>query len=330
MSIKVKVKRRKLVSLTQSGVWDLERDGITQSFISKWLACPESARLRYAKGLVEKVPADYLTFGDVFHRGLEGGFDLVKDSRFQLSPEEARNESVCTVQRLEASKVLYPHTDLEKILGLIEATLWGYFDFWGKKDIATTWVALEEEIETEVTVLGTTFRIRAKIDGLSERKERLTLKETKTKGRVDEVSIAKRLTLDFQTLLYLWLVRRKYGRFAGNVLYDIVRRTQLRQGKAEPLKKFLDRVKKDIAERPEWYFIRFKTLVTEAELDEWERKQLWPILGQIVRWHRKEFHYQNPYSCTNGNYVCPYLSLCSSGDGSGLVKTTKAHAELGT
>lgn len=341
----VLVKRRKAVSDVRSGVWDLIEDGVTQSFVSKFLTCPESARWRYVKGYREKAPSQALQFGDVFHQAKEAGHTLMKDSRFNLSPEEAAQEAGCAVQRLEESRVLYPHEDLEETFGMVEAMIPGYFAVWGKDDLSREWVALEEEIEVPITVLGVTFMLRAKLDGLfrSGKHGRITLTETKTKGRIDEGAIMSKLNIDFQTLFYLALVRIKYGEFARRVMYDVVRRPQLRRGKGgktrhkvpktvppERLVEYINRVKADVLSRPDWYYMRFTMIITEPELDAWIERDLMPILEQIVRWYRKEFNYHNSYACSNGSSVCPFLRLCTSGDKTGLVKVASAHSELGT
>jgi hypothetical protein len=44
---------RVLVPLRQSGVWDLDRDGVTQGLLAKFMTCPEKARLAFIEGLTE-------------------------------------------------------------------------------------------------------------------------------------------------------------------------------------------------------------------------------------------------------------------------------------
>lgn len=325
--MKIKVKKK-----PPTDVWELRRDGVTQSLIGNFLTCPEKARLRYVKGYREKKPSEAIQFGDVFHKAMDAGYSYIKDNRFNLSQEEAANVAMIEVQRIEASKILYPHEDLEMLLGTVEATIPGYFLYWGKKDIGRKWIALEEEIEVEITIDGVTFLLRAKLDGLFELNSgRWVLKETKTKGRIDETAILTKLNIDFQTLFYLWLIRAKWGVHAGKVLYDVVRRTQLRQKTktGETVSQFITRVRKDIEDRPNWYFMRFNMSLTESELDEWAESDLMSVLRQLVRWSNKEFNYRNSWACSGGSFPCPFLRVCTMGDKTGLIKVDSAHSELG-
>ncbi len=108
--------------------------------------------------------------------------------------------------------------------------------------------------------------------------------ETKTKSSIDDVAIQDGLRADLQTCLYLYSLRREYKREPRSILYNIVRRPQLRPKKDEHANTYKQRVAEDIKARPDWYFRRYEVTVVPGDLELFVETTLDPVLRQLLQW----------------------------------------------
>ena len=127
--------------------------------------------------------------------------------------------------------------------------------------------------------------LRGVLDGIFEKNKCLYLLETKTKGRIDELTLQGMLHKDTQTQLYLYVMSKLYpDKKIDGVCYDVVRNPQLRIGKSETLNSYLKRLKADIKARPEWYFVRLQVTMLPQDTEKWVKTFLEPVLYQIAVW----------------------------------------------
>jgi len=314
------------ITKCQSGVWDLHRDGITQGLLSGFMLCPEKVRLGSVEGLSQIRTGGALAFGSLVHDVLDQVYSHVMRKK-NCNDWSTFTRSVLKIalrEKEEADRKIVNEkggADLEALqmleenFGMAEGILPGYLEKWQEDFSDVTWVALEQMFDTHVEVNGKTYRIRGKRDGVyrSKKSKQLWLFETKTKGRVDEDSIMDRLTFDLQVMLYLWSMWKDFGEVPGGVVYNIIRKPQLKQKKGESLSQFIDRIKTDTETRPEFYYMRYQSAITESDLVKWETEFM-AILSQLVRWYEGEFHYKNSSACSMGGVNCQYLSVCSRND----------------
>lgn len=268
-------------------VWDLYRDGITYSMMSKFIICRERFRLATVEGLSYTEPKDALEFGTAFHHCLEhvanGGSctDLKKvlnkfiQSKKGLTPDQQNNFTF--------------------LMRVCEETFRLYYEHWKEMDSAFKFVVREETFEYLYPVPGyRTIKLRGRIDAAYASGQELWLMENKTKGRIDEDLMKSTLSQDMQTMFYCLALEQKFGKQPDGVLYNVIRRSGLRKGVKESDNVFLERTVKDIKDRPAWYFMRWKTQLMPGDLDVWKKRTLEPLLVHICRWWESIMH--NPFN----------------------------------
>jgi len=156
----------------------------------------------------------------------------------------------------------------------------------------------------------------------------LWLFENKFKGRIEAGNLMNQLPLDLQVHIYLYALAKETGRKPKGVLYNIIRRPQLKQKKNEPLSDFIARIGEDVKKRPEFYFIRFEVGIMSREMKDFE-SDLEAMIHDYVMWYRgKRGTYKNGAHCLQP-YPCRYLPICSQNDMSGYWQRTKVFPELG-
>jgi hypothetical protein len=168
----------------------------------------------------------------------------------------------------------------------------------------------------------------------------LGLFETKTKSSIDDVAIQSGLRADLQTMLYLYSLRREYREEPGEILYNVIRRPQLRQKGNESLQAYGQRLTEDIKERPAWYFRRFEVTVLPGDLETFVSTTLDPVLRCLLEWWesikdhpfdrwRSPYHYRNLAALTTGwGTRAPLYDLMILGNKSQYFRRSSPFPEL--
>lgn len=311
---------------TTTPVWELYRDGITQSMLQSFLKCKERFRLSNVEGLklggVRSTAA--LDFGELFHRILEvvyGAFgeaeDKAKfvadiprmveefiDKSYDAALEEYK-EMPKGVEAFEAMQLKY--------VAAHELAV-GYFEFHEKDWEELQWVELEKVFDIPYkTLRGNTIRIRGKRDGGFRSRGGLYLFETKTKGRIDNEFIIDTLGFDLQVGIYSDSLEYDYQEVPAGCLYNVARRPQLKRKYNESLTDFRERIRAHIASDPEHYYLRFPVTFSEDERSRW-KNEFAHIVDELESWNEGQYRYRNQASCQTIYGSCPFLRLCSSGD----------------
>lgn len=287
-------------------IWDLYEDGVTQGSISRFLECREQFRLRYVFGWQTKARSTTTAFGSAFH-------DILANVQFKnLSVDKA-------VQRyLKGMGDLAPtqRESVSLMLAEVKLIIELYLEHYKKEHARWKFIGREQEFKITHEVAFPTGRIydvplRGVFDGIFERNKHIYLLETKTKGRIDELTLTGMLHKDVQTQLYLYVMSRLYPKKKiDGVCYDVVRNPQLRIGKTESLKHYLQRLKADIKARPDWYFVRLSVTLLPKDTEKWVHDFLDPVLWQIVQWWESikddpnnpwgsPYHFYNPGAFVN-------------------------------
>lgn len=258
-------------------LWNLYEHGLTQGAINTFLECREQFRLKYVEGWYKKKLSDAIEFGLCFHDCL---------ATVQTDPSITVQSAISKYQAKRIKENQLTGGDIQKfecLLGQCEITLEEYQKH-NKFDHLREWLAREKTF----CVKYTDIPLRGRWDGLfylqEGKKKVLRLHETKTKAIIDEEGIKGTLPFDTQTMLYMLACKLEYGVTPGGVIYDVIRRPGLRQGVKESLTDFLARTRKDIQDRPKWYFLRWQVDITEKCLAEWESLFFRPVLNQITDW----------------------------------------------
>jgi len=204
----------------------------TYSFWNSFRNCRKACEWRYLKELVPIGRDQTLSFGTLIHTCLEmwhGGSDLdcVLDYLDRSMPNRAQDES----------ERFYWH--------LATAMMTGYAARYPSEDFEV--VALEKTFEGVIINPATgapsrSFTIAGKIDGLV--RMRATgehyLLEHKTASQVDGDYLEK-LWTDLQVTLYSHYIEQTLGIRIAGVIYNVLVKAKLQQGKGETEAEFEDR-----------------------------------------------------------------------------------------
>ncbi len=287
-------------------LWRLE-DGITYSALTRWLECREQFSLSYIDGLTPKKISVPLEFGSIFHLCCEHQFTNPNHSPIQVAKQITKG------YKQLRSKSLLSTADkdsLEGIIQLIEATFPAYCNHWAADDEAIQWVKREEKFAVKYTIHTetgpVTVLLRGMRDGIIRVYKKLGLFETKTKSRINESDIRDGLKADMQTMFYLHATYLEKKEMPETVLYNVIRRSSMYRKKDESIKSYVERIKKDISIRPDYYFMRWEVTVTKTDLNNFVKKTLDPILIQFINWYNSvkknpTDRFQSPFHFLNSN-----------------------------
>ena len=316
--------------------YDIKVDGMTQSMLTTHRRCPTMARLKML-GLYKPGASLALAFGSIFHQGLDYAYNGVKNGAYD-DADDVLHDSSNLVNRVEdfyadeyrnATADVQAHYEIA--YGMTEAVLPAYFhewreDFFGDERIE--WVDIEKEwsfFHKEAGVL-----LRGKFDGtFRDAQGRLWLFETKTKATWNDDNLALSIERDLQVQMYLMAMEHVYGEKPVGVMYNLIRRPQLRQKKTETLPVFLQRITEDLIERPTFYFNRLRVTIDDAEREKF-KERLKHELSAVKHWTMMpmERDAQNTHECVGVYGACPFLNHCSGGGYEGLHCKKSHHSEL--
>ena len=314
--------------------YSLEKDGVTQSLLSLFLACRQKAML-YLQGWNSRYCSAALMYGFLGHGMLEQAYLDVASKKLRDIPsaQQVRKYSGIVEKKWLAENPK-PKTEtlelLEVSLALLEETLPRYFDFWRGDFKKIRWQALEEQFDVLIRpdALFSSIRVRGKQDGRFTLRDELWILETKTKSMINESDLLDALSLDLQVNLYSWATYLKLEKYPSGVLYNIVRKSAMKQNKNESIPKFARRMAEDMDDRPEFYFIRMEIPMLKQDIAKFG-EELKSMLRDFRMWQAGKIpHYKNPNSCLTKYGKCEYIGVCSRGDYSALAKRGVIFKEL--
>lgn len=287
---------------------------LTNSALKTFKDCPKKYELRYVKGYESTRESDAFFFGRLMHAGIEAwstcGTDSVKEiaagsAILQMFEHEGKEDQF----------VLY------KALALME----GYHNQY--KDDPYECVAAEQPftapvIDPVTTRISRKFDSQGVLDAILKRKDtgRMIFRETKTTAdAIDDPSddYWSKLLMDSQVSTY-YLGGQALGHDISSCLYDVIRKPTIKPkqvGKEldpenpkriEEPSEYYGRLRKDIAERPGFYFARREVPRMEGELEAYLR-DVWLIAKAIELYMKAGDFPRNTENCK----FCPFLRACS-------------------
>lgn len=316
--------------------FDPLRDGVTQSLITTWRTCQKKARLSISGIFKENDEGYALIFGTVFHEYLDLVYSSLISRDLEKFSDLEEHIKACTrfVENKFSLKMEKPGkvSDNYKLAILIcEKIVFEYFKYWRADFFGETkksWVALEEEFKIPHPEKG--YLVRGKMDGVfRDSSDGLWLFETKTKGQFSESYLGQMIERDLQVNLYMLALLLKYGEEPKGVLYNIIRRPALRQGKAENVEEFAERCIADVRKDPSKYFVRMEVRVPEKVKYSFRQRLLEVELPQFVKWLEQDPDHdiEATHNCVGPCGPCKYLGYCS-GNMEGYSVKESIHSEL--
>jgi hypothetical protein len=292
-----------------------------------FLTCPHQCYLQYIEGWRSDKFSYALEFGDLFHTILE-----------KVSEEKSPGNIIAEWKQKHLYQSYYSDqiNEIATCMDVCLATFKKYQPYWAEQDKEVKWVAREHSFTVLSPIDG--IRMRGKIDGVFDLGDSLWLFETKTKGAFNGLDIQTQLYRDSQTLFYSYAAERIYERPVQGILYNVIRRSLLKQRKDEPGSKFLERITEDIEKRPSHYFHRWRVKLNKDDLVRFRSNQLDTIIRKIQVWYEgfkgKDDPFRNPHhyintSALNGRWGKSYLfdAICKN-DYRGLKQVEEPHGEL--
>jgi hypothetical protein len=271
----------------------------------------------------------------VVHRVLEMAYTDIQESKNRQVPDRIAIKKY--LDKIERTWVDENPTaddrsanDFELCLLFSEAVMPIYFDFW-EKDLKLDWVSLESEFNLPWKLRDKTeVVLRGKRDGVFKRsgQKGLWLMEHKTKSRINEGSLIDQIGFEQQVMIYLTSLAMESKDKISGVLYNIIRRPQLRQKQGEQISAFAKRCAEDVDTRRDFYFLRLEVSTDPKELFKF-RMQLGDILWDFVQWWRgKTAHYRNTGACESKSGTCDFLPICANNNYTRFFKRPKVFSEL--
>lgn len=318
--------------------------GLTQSMLLNFLACRYRVHLSLKEGWVPKHSKDSFRFGSLCHDALEFYYKGIRTKKFAPATPTRTLDHInvriraCVEENIRNAGAR--EADMEEEGIMAEALMAGYVRHWGAEDFKREWIGVEGEFDTQFEP-GTAAAIRRRgkrdavfVERAGKGGPAVWLLETKTKSQIDEDTLDLTLAFDFQSLFYLVGLQETVAYPVKGCLYNIMRKPQLRRleankkrKKAETDGEYYDRMRKDIADRPDHYYKRFEIVFPAAVVAEYTAQLRLQIID-FKAWVAGQLPtYRNPNSCVT-KFKCEYLEHCASGGFAGYSRTRKLFPEL--
>jgi hypothetical protein len=299
----------------------------TYSMWSLFRNCRKAVDWRYLQQLVPLQRDRNLHFGSIIHECLEAWHQ-----RRDL------DEVLVLIDRLCADRLRdeNQHRDWH----LATAMMRGYAARYPAEDFEV--IALEKNFEGPITNPATgaasrSFVLAGKVDGIVRIGAEHFILENKTAGQIDGNYLEK-LWTDFQITIYAHYIEQTMGIPITGILYNVLVKAKLQQGKGETEEEFEARraellaksktgkttAKRKLPESDEEFQQRLAEKYADPEMfhremlylsrDRFEvlRAELWELTQAFLEAKRRGIFYQNTAFCFNYQRPCPYFALCRS------------------
>lgn len=299
----------------------------TYSMWSQFRNCRKAAELRYLQHLVPLERDRNLHFGSLIHECLQAWHQR-RDSA----------EVLALIDRLCPSR-LQDETQ-RRDWHLATAMMKGYTSRYPTEEFEI--VALEKTFEGPIVNPATgaasrSFVLAGKVDGIVRINGEYFILEHKTAGQLDADYLEK-LWTDFQITIYAHYIEQTMGIPITGILYNVLVKAKLQQGKGETEEEFHARraellaksktgkttAKRKLPESDDEFQQRLAEKYADPEMFHREmlylsrdrfdvlRAELWELTQAFLEARRRGIFYQNTSFCFHHHRPCAYFPLCRS------------------
>lgn len=287
---------------------------LTNSMRSKFNRCHRAYRFAYVDMKRPAVASEALSFGTAMHGMLE--------------------------QYWSGKEITLDGDENDYTFWTLKALMDGYISKWQVSD-SDKYEAIAAEVgftaplmNPETGGISKTFQLAGKIDALAKEKStgKTLIVEHKTTSQDIGPGSAYwlKLPIDGQVSGY-YVGAQSLGYEPTNCLYDVIRKPTIKPYKATPVDKrkynkdgslskacrendetpqeWYERLKADIAERPDYYYARLEIARSNNDLEEY-LFDMWAVGREIADAERMGRFSRNPDSC-NVFGSCEYFDVCS-------------------
>jgi hypothetical protein len=309
--------------------------------------CRKACEYRYEIGLTPREKDPNLSFGSLIHECLQlwhGTRDLpaVLDLIDRACAARAGDESV------------------RHVWHLARAMMTGYAAHYPTEEF--TVVALEQTFEgpiinPETGAASRSFVLAGKVDGIVRIGGDHYILEHKTAATID-ADYLERLWTDFQIAIYSYYVEQALGIPITGVIYNVLGKARLQQGKGETEEEYQARrteliaksksgtttAKRKMPESDEDFQARLAEKYADPAMFHREmlylsrdrfdilRAELWELTQAFLDARRRKVFYQNTAFCFHHNRPCAYFPICRSNGNPNVIDNlytiTSPHEEL--
>jgi hypothetical protein len=274
---------------------------------------------RYIFRLKPKWTDTNLSIGTETHEALGAWYKKPNISKAAFKKRLAKQVKQLEAN-LEVASAYFDQAELDKGISLIktfQGMVKGYIDTY--QDDLEEWIVKPENVEREFFVPFKHYDFGGKIDliPIIRKTGKVIIVEHKTASRIGD-SYLERLPNDTQVRGYIFGAKEGLGLKPTEVLYDVIRKCQLRRKSDEPQDDFNDRIALDYASRPEFYFFRESLKFANDTIDRFagDMAKTFDEYQFIINNHDPldpESWVCSDHICTEYFKTCPYLPLCISG-----------------
>lgn len=285
----------------------------TSSSVKTFRSCPRKFFWKYLARLEPRRKSGSLIIGTAVHEAL---------AEWYANPTKPMNV-LCKNAVDKAWEEASVHHDfyspddwskLQSDLSILRGLLLGYAGFY--EEDRSNWTIRRDLIEVEFRVDMGDFDYGGKCDLLAKnrQKKRSILVEHKTARKIDSNYVG-RLPLDTQIRGYIFGAQYGFEFTPRYVLYDVVRKAQLRKKKDESDYAFAKRVSEDYVNRPDFYFYRDEIKINQEDIDAFEleirqvHSQYMAIVNGPIDPTDPRAWGPNDQACNEYFTTCPFLEL---------------------
>ena len=307
----------------------------TYSMWSMFRNCRKAVEWRYIQELVPLERDKNLRFGALIHECLEL-WHRKRDLEFVLDHIDRR----CAARAQDE--------DQKRDWHLATAMMRAYAARYAEEEFEV--IALEHVFEGPILNPATgaasrSFVLAGKVDGVVRCGQDYYILEHKTASQVD-ADYLERLWTDFQISLYSHYIEQTMGVPITGVIYNVLVKARIQQGKGETEEEFEARradliaksktgkssAKRRLPESDDDFQARLAAKYAEPDMFHREllylsherietiRSELWELTQSFLDARRRGIYYQNTSYCFNFQKPCPYFALCRSNGNSNVIE----------
>jgi hypothetical protein len=309
----------------------------TYSMWSLFRNCRKAVEWRYLEQLVPTQRDRNLHFGSLIHECLQ-----TWHQRRDLA------EVLALIDRLCANRL--QDENQRRDWHLATAIMRAYAARYAVEEFEV--VALEKTFEGPIINPATgsasrSFVLAGKVDGIVRSGGEYFVMEHKTASQIDSDYLEK-LWTDFQITIYSYYIEQTMGIPITGILYNVLVKAKLQQGKGETEDEYQARradllaksktgrttAKRRMPETDEEFQQRLAEKYTEPTMlhremlylsrDRFDilRAELWELTQAFLDARRRGVFYQNTAFCFNYQRPCPYFALCRSNGNPNLIENS--------
>jgi hypothetical protein len=297
--------------------------------------CRKAVEWRYLDQLVPIQRDRNLHFGSLIHECLQ-----IWHQRRDLAEVLAAIDRLCPNRLQDENQRRDWH--------LAKAMMTAYATRYAAEELEV--VGLEKNFEGPIINPATgaasrSFMLAGKVDGIVRIGGEHFILEHKTAAQVDGDYLEK-LWTDFQITIYAHYIEQTMGIPITGILYNVLVKAKLQQGKGESEEEFQERradllarsktgkttAKRKLPESDDEYQARLAEKYTDTAMFHREmlylsrdrfdilRSELWELTQAFLDARRRGVFYQNTAFCFNYQRPCAYFALCRSNGNSNVIE----------